>query len=84
MELSHQKELIDDVYPILKLLFKFNQDHIQKDYSIQNVLKKKIIWAFQDMILKSFDDFDTLYSNSKSMLKDAKNNLVGRETEDVQ
>ena len=36
------------------------------------------------MILKSFDDFDTLYSNSKSMLKDAKNNLVGRETEDVQ
>lgn len=71
MELSHQRELINDVYPILKLLLRFHQENIQKDYSIQNILKKKIVQAFKDMIFKSLDEYDTLYYNSKLLLSNA-------------
>jgi len=36
------KELINDVYPILKIIIKFNSEKNLHDYSFRNILTKKI------------------------------------------
>ena len=36
------KELVSDVYPILKLLLKFNSSKTQSDHSFRNVMSQKM------------------------------------------
>jgi hypothetical protein len=43
------RELISDVYPILKLLLKFNSQKTQNDHSLRNVLSHKMSEASKDI-----------------------------------
>lgn len=36
------RKLIQDVYPLMKLLYKFNSRQAQSDYSFRNVLTRKL------------------------------------------
>ena len=45
--------MLHDIYPILKLIIKYNNESTQKDNSYKNVINNKISQAYKVMARKS-------------------------------
>ena len=49
--------MLNDIYPILKLILKFYQERTQKDYSYQMIVNNKLTNVLETIYRKSEEEY---------------------------